>query len=151
MLDEEYNYLLHKLLYINMYRNPNITSPFPRKSTPHFRWRGYSRDFFEGLLDLSGDFLGLYNNLKIRGIARVSQLRCSANKVQPNFLRLGYSAWDFLGVNSWSRSFFWVFYFCPHSIISVTWNPEYPAPPPPRVPIQWTPQIKVRNDILCHS
>ena len=149
MLDEEYNYLLHKLLYINMYRNPNITSPFPRKSTPHFRWRGYSRDFFEGLLDLSGDFLGLYNNLKIRGIARVSQLRCSASKVQPNFLRLGNSAWDFLGVNSWSRSFFWVFIFAP--IRSFPSLEIQSTAPPPRVPIQWTPQIKVRNGILCHS
>ena len=148
MLDEEYNYLLHKLLYINMYRNPNITSPFPRKSTPHFRWRGYSRDFFEGLLDLSGDFLGLYNNLKIRGIARVSQLRCSANKVQPNFLRLGNSAWDFLGVNSWSRSFFGFLFLPPFDHFR---HLKSIPPPPPRVPIQWTPQIKVRNGILCHS
>ena len=39
---------------------------------------------------------------------------------------------DFLGVNFWSRDFlgldFWL-----HSIIPVTWNPEYPPPPWPRV------------------
>ena len=46
MLDEEYNYLLYKLLYINMYRNPNITSPYPRRGTPNFRLREFSKDFF---------------------------------------------------------------------------------------------------------
>ena len=30
------------------------------------------------------DFLGIQNNLKIRGSARVSRPRSSANKVQPN-------------------------------------------------------------------
>ena len=46
MLDEEYNYLLYKLLHINMYRNPNITSPYPRRGTPDFRLREFSKDFF---------------------------------------------------------------------------------------------------------
>ena len=44
----------------------------------------------------------------------------------------------FFGVNFWSRDFFGIllealriffgFDFCPHSIIPVTWNPEYPQP-----------------------
>ena len=44
----------------------------------------------------------------------------------------------FFGVNFWSRDFlgillealriFFGFDFCPHSIIPVTWNPEYPQP-----------------------
>ena len=51
------------------------------------------------------------------------------------FLRLENLAWDFGGVNFWSRDFlgslealgiFLGFDFCPHSIIPVTWNPEYP-------------------------
>ena len=48
MLDEEYNYLLYKLLYINMYRNPNITSRYPRRGTPNFRLREFSKDFLFG-------------------------------------------------------------------------------------------------------
>ena len=36
------------------------------------------------------------------------------------------SAWDFLGVKFWSRDFLG-FDFCPHSIIPVTWNPQYPS------------------------
>ena len=59
----------------------------------------------KGLLYLSGDFLGLQDNLKIRGSARVSSPRSSANKVQPNLLSLGNSARDFLRVNFWSRDF----------------------------------------------
>ena len=35
-------------------------------------------------------------------------------------LWLGISAWDSLGDKFWSSD------FCPHSIIPVTWNPEYP-------------------------
>ena len=53
-------------------------------------------------------------------------------------LRLRNLAWDVFGVNFWS-GFFWGvllealriflgFDFCPHSIIPVTWNPEYPQP-----------------------
>ena len=33
------------------------------------------------------------------------------------FFWVGNSAWDFLGFDFW-----------PHSIIPVTWNPEYPPP-----------------------
>ena len=52
-------------------------------------------------------------------------------------LRLGNSAWNFLGINVWSRDFlgyvgsprdFLGFWFMPHSIISPL--PEYPPPPP---------------------
>ena len=52
--------------------------------------------------------------------------------------RLRNLAWDVFGVNFWSGDFlgvllealriFWGFDFCPHSIIPVTWNPEYPQP-----------------------
>ena len=30
-----------------------------------------------------------------------------------NFLRLGNSRWDILGVNFWSRDFFWIVIFAP--------------------------------------
>ena len=40
--------------------------------------RGIWQEFF------CRDFLGIQNNLKIRGSARVSRPRSSANKVQPN-------------------------------------------------------------------
>ena len=49
------------------------------------------------------------------------------------FLRLGNSAWDFLGVNFQSRDLlgvlgiFWGFDLCPHSIIPFTSNLEYPS------------------------
>ena len=52
--------------------------------------------------------------------------------------RLRNLAWDVFGVNFWSGDFLGVllealrifggFDFCPHSIIPVTWNPEYPQP-----------------------
>ena len=40
--------------------------------------------YFFGWLDLSRDFLGIQNNLKILGSARVSWQHRSTNKVQPN-------------------------------------------------------------------
>ena len=42
-------------------------------------------------LDLSRDFLGIQNNPKIRGSARISWLRSPANKVQPNLFLPGWS------------------------------------------------------------
>ena len=53
-----------------------------RKFGKYFLW-------FDLSGDLSRDFLGIQNNLKIRGSARVSRPRSSANKVQPN-LFYGY-------------------------------------------------------------
>ena len=70
--------------------------------------------YFFGRHDLSRYFLGVQNNLKIRGSARISQRRSSANKVQPNFnafwkfLRLENSARVFWGVNFWPRGFWGV-------------------------------------------
>ena len=55
------------------------------------------------------------------------------------FLRRGNSAWDFLGVNLWSRLFFLSRYFflgggglifAPIRSFPVNWNLEYPLPPP---------------------
>ena len=40
--------------------------------------------YFFGWLDLSRDFLGIQNNLKILGSARVSWQHRFTNKVQPN-------------------------------------------------------------------
>ena len=71
-------------------------------------------------LDLSRDFLGIQNNLKICGSVRISRPRSSANKVQPNkeqheisflnafwkFSRLGNSALDFCGDNFLYREIF---------------------------------------------
>ena len=52
---------------------------------------------------------------------------CYINNINAfwKFLWLGNSAWGFLGVKFWSRDFLG-FDFCLHSIILVTWNPEYP-------------------------
>ena len=50
-------------------------------------------------LDISLIFLDVQNNpLRIRGTSRVSRPRSPSNKVQPNLLMLGNSAWDILGL-----------------------------------------------------
>ena len=90
------------------------------------RW-GLNRAGGGGCLDFSRDFLGIQNNLKICGSARVSRPCSSANKVQPNrvqhvisflnafwkFPRLGNSTWDFCVVNFRSRDFFLDFFGSP--------------------------------------
>ena len=116
-----------------------------------FSWEGKFGKYFIRGLDLSRVFWGCsFNNLNILDSARISWPRSSANKVQPSkvqgvgvnysraswkFLRLRNSPCDFFVVNFWSRDFlgsvgsprdFLGFEFCPHSIIPVTWNPEYP-------------------------
>ena len=60
------------------------------------------------------------------------------------FLRLGRLVWIFLGELIFRPGVFgvllealgsiWGFDFCPHSIITVTWNPEYSTPPNPPPP-----------------
>ena len=67
---------------------------------------------FFGLLDLSRNFWGIQNKLKIRGSARVSRPHSSVNKVQPNLFLPGWSCLElsfimlllkqkmFLGVSS---------------------------------------------------
>ena len=69
-------------------------------------------------LDLSSDFGGIQNKLKIFGSGRVSRLLSSANKVQPKkvhvisfnafwkFLMLATSARDFIGVNFFAQGAF---------------------------------------------
>ena len=47
-------------------------------------WVGKFGRYFLGWLVLRRDSLGIQNNLKIRGSARVSRSRSSANKVQSN-------------------------------------------------------------------
>ena len=57
------------------------------------------------------------------------------------FLRLGSLVWIFLGELIFRPGVFgvllealgsiWSFDFCPHSNITVTWNPKYSTPPPP--------------------
>ena len=44
----------------------------------------FGKYFLGGLIYVLGNFLAIWNNLKIRNGARVSQPRCSAIKVQPN-------------------------------------------------------------------
>ena len=76
-------------------------------SIPGFFWEGKFGIFFCVWLDLSGDssrdFLGIQNNLKIHGNARVPWPHSSASKVQPNlfcsyiiqfFLEI-FKAWKF--------------------------------------------------------
>ena len=58
--------------------------------TPGFFWVGTFVKYFFGWLDLSRDFLGIQNNLKILGSARLSRLRSYANKVQPNLFLSGW-------------------------------------------------------------
>ena len=60
------------------------------------------------------------------------------------FLRLGSLVWIFLGELIFRPGVFgvllealgsiWSFDFCPHSNITVTWNPKYSTPPPPPPP-----------------
>ena len=88
---------------------------------------------------LSKDFLGVQNNLKIRGSAGV-KYNVSLINASWKFLRLRNSAGDFLGVNFWSRIFWGVllealgifggFDFCPHSIIPALFA-ILSTPPPP--------------------
>ena len=65
--------------------------------------------FWGGLIFKSWDFLGIQNNLKIRGSHRVSRPRSSANKVQPNvFVTLQqrkHSATVYLCSNTCRHSF----------------------------------------------
>ena len=71
-------------------------------------------------------------------ISIVHIFRVMSFKAFCKFLRRRNLAWGFWGVNFWSRDFWGVllealriwlgFDFCPHSIIPVTWNPEYPQP-----------------------
>ena len=60
-------------------------------SIPGFFWVGKFGRYFFRWLDLSRGFFGIQNNLKIRGSARVSRPRSSANKVQPNLILPGWS------------------------------------------------------------
>ena len=62
-------------------------------------WGRKCGEYFFRWLNLSRDFLGIQNNLKICacGSARVSQLCSSANKVQLTLLRFGNLVLDILG------------------------------------------------------
>ena len=95
-------------------------------------------------LDLRGDFLGIQHNLKIGGSTRISRPLSSANKVRPNFFNfmwifkarkfgmvfLGGYFLVHLGFIGSPRGFLGIWqaglYFCLHSIIHVSRNPEYP-------------------------
>ena len=119
--------------------------------TRRVKWRGWSKNFlgleifdsgifwlgkfcmyFFGWLDFRRDFLGIQNNLTIRGSVRVSRPRTSANNVQPNlfcFLETFKARkfdMGFFGELTFGPGNFWGFDFCLHSIIPVTWNLEYP-------------------------
>ena len=85
-------------------------------STPDFKWKVWSsKDLFgfeqeRKRLDFSRDCLGY-----------------SKQSEDSWYLWLGNLAWDIWGVKFWSRDFFSGFDFCRHSIIPLTWNPEYPS------------------------
>ena len=117
-----------------------VASPFACRSCPG--GRGEERAWW---LDLSRDFLGIQNNLKICSSACVSRPRCSANKVQPNkeqhvisllnafwkFSRFGNSVWDFCGVNFSSREIFglcWKLSSATISLVSTHHFRERPEP-----------------------
>ena len=63
--------------------------------------------FFCVWLDLSRDFLGYFKTISrflvVPGLRSSCQISCNPFW---KFLRLGNLAWDFLGVNFWSRDFF---------------------------------------------
>ena len=99
---------------------------------------------------------GIQNNLKVRGSARVSQPRGSANKKsnQTRFAAAVFKALDalkfgmgFLGGLIFGSGIFWGFvgspsdfggfWFCLHSIIPVTSNPEYHPHRPLPQPSPW--------------
>ena len=83
-----------------------------------------------------------YNGLKMRktfflqmvwwinkhkhSITNVSIFRVVSFNAFCKFSWLGNSAWNFWGLN-FGPGIFLGFDFCPHSIIPVTWNPEYPT------------------------
>ena len=126
--------------------------------TTEFKWRGWSNDFwgfeifdsgilfcvgkfgkyFFGWLDLSGDLFGYSKQSEdswYRGSTRVSWLPLVFFRVI-SFPALRKFVREFFGFCLKPKGFFLCFVFCPHSIIPVTWNPEYPTrspPPPPRV------------------
>ena len=74
--------------------------------------------------------MGIQDNLKICGSARVSRSRSSANKIQPNlFCGCLFGPGCFGVLLEALRIYFLGFDFCPHSIIPVALNPEYLPPP----------------------
>ena len=118
--------------------------------TQDFKWQGRSKDFLGFEIFNSGIFLGKENLASIIffgwldlsrvlfGLSRIWRFLIGPRidpdgvmflffmlyklMVSEKFLRLRNFAWGFLGVSFWSRDIFW-FWFFPHSIITVTWNP----------------------------
>ena len=93
-------------------------------------------------------------------ISIVHIFRVMSFKAFCKFLRRRNLAWGFWGVNFWSRDFWGVllealriwlgFDFCPHSIIPVTWNPEYPQPwgEGELIHSGWKPSKRPRYEVL---
>ena len=117
--------------------------PQQGRGTLDFKWRGWSTDFL-GVLKFSWPRI---------------QPRSSANKVQSNFfcfleifrarkLNMGFLGGGlifgpeiFMGFVGSPKDFLGGFDFCLHSIIPVTWNPEYPHP-------FWAIAMTYYNDLL---
>ena len=127
----------------------------PRGGTRNFKWRGQSKDFFGfeifdsgiflgtkiwlGKLDLSRDFLGVLKRIRwgkgyIQMVWWINKHECSISNVFLCVIALPLSG-TFKG-HKIGMGFFWVFLealgiflgldFWLHSIIPITWNPEYP-------------------------
>ena len=78
-------------------------------SIPGLFWEGKFGKYFFGWLDLSRDFWGIQNNLKIRGSARLSRPRSSAWIFWGSIFGPGI----FLGFVGSPRDFFWILIFAP--------------------------------------
>ena len=100
-----------------------------RGGAPNFKWRGWSNDFFGFEFSIPGFFwVRKFGKYFFRWLFLV----CVFYQVifSGNFLRLGNSTWDILGVNFWSRDFFWIVIFAPiwSSLLLEIQNTPLPHP-----------------------
>ena len=105
------------------------------RGTPDFIWREWSKDCF-GLKFWEENFSKHFFGTLIWVFRTIWRFLIVSAYPGMGFVFLFFGGGG--GVKFWSRDFF-SFYFCPHLIIPVTWNPEYQypssSPPPPHPPL----------------